>query len=93
MIWLAAAYAAYLVLLVVLYGRRRRWIALAGWALLMGGLLLAFGGAGDWFAWAGLFWSFVAGAGLLLITSDVVETVMRRRNTPLAQRDARHEQP
>ncbi len=62
----------YLPLLIWLYGRRRRWHALIGWALLVGGLMLAFGGAGDAFAWAGLLWSFVAAAGLMLIVMDVV---------------------
>ena len=60
-----------------LYGRQRRWPGMLGWDLLVLGLLLAFGGAGDAFAWAGLLWSAIAAAGLLLIVTDVVE--MRRR--------------
>lgn len=69
---LGAVYVlGYLPLLAWLYGRRRRWHGLAGWALLVGGLLLAFGGAGDAFAWAGLLWSFLAAFGLLLIAMDV----------------------
>ena len=60
-----------------LYGRQRRWSGMLGWDLLVLGLLLAFGGAGDAFAWAGLLWSAIAAAGLLLIVTDVVE--MRRR--------------
>jgi hypothetical protein len=70
---LAAAYLlGYLPLLVWVYGRRRRWHGMAGWALLVGGVLLAFGGAGDAFAWAGLLWSFLAAFGLLLIAMDVL---------------------
>jgi hypothetical protein len=64
----------YLPLIGWAYGRRRRWLGAAGWAVLMGGLLLAFGGAGDWFAWAGLLWAFCAAAGGLLIVMDVVES-------------------
>lgn len=75
---LLAAYALfYLPLTGYLYGRNRRWLGMAGWDLFILGLLLAFGGAGDAFAWAGLLWSTVAAAGLLLIVTDVVE--MRRR--------------
>ena len=58
------------------YGRQRRWFGLAGWALLMAGVLLVLGGAGDTFAWAALVWLFVAGVGLVMIAIDVVE--MRR---------------
>jgi hypothetical protein len=68
----------YLPLTGYLYGRLRRWSGLAGWNLLVLGLLLAFGGAGDAFAWAGLLWSFVAGAGLLLILLDVAQLRSRR---------------
>lgn len=76
-ILLAAWALFYLPLTSYLYGRRRRWAGMLGWDLLVLGLLLAFGGAGDAFAWAGLLWSAVAAAGLLLIVTDVVE--MRRR--------------
>lgn len=61
----------YLPLLAWLYGRQRRWHGMAGWAFLVGGILLAFGGAGDAFAWAGLLWSAVAMFGLLLIATDI----------------------
>jgi hypothetical protein len=75
---LLGAYAVlYLPLTGYLYGRQRRWVGMFGWDLLVLGLLLAFGGAGDAFAWAGLLWSFVAAAGVLLIVMDVFE--MRRR--------------
>ena len=75
---LLAAYALlYLPLTGYLYGRQRRWFGMLGWDLLVLGLLLAFGGGGDAFAWAGLLWSAVAAAGLLLIVTDVVEA--RRR--------------
>jgi hypothetical protein len=60
----------YLPLVGWLYGRQRRWYGLAGWALVMGGLLLAFGGAGDRFAWGGLFWLFIAAFGVLLLAMD-----------------------
>jgi hypothetical protein len=69
---LAALYLlVYLPLIGWAYGRQRRWHGLAGWALLVGGLLLAFGGAGDAFAWAGLLWSFLAAFGALLIAMDL----------------------
>ena len=76
-ILLGAFALLYLPLTGYLYGRQRRWIGMLGWDLLVLGLLLAFGGAGDAFAWAGLLWSAVAAAGLLLIVTDVFE--MRRR--------------
>ena len=75
---LLALYALlYLPLTAYLYGRQRRWLGMLGWDLLVLGLLLAFGGAGDAFAWAGLLWSAVAAAGILLIATDVV--ALRRR--------------
>jgi len=75
---LLGAYAVlYLPLTTYLYGRQRRWTGMIGWDLLVLGLLLAFGGAGDAFAWAGLLWAFIAASGLLLIVMDVFE--MRRR--------------
>jgi hypothetical protein len=76
-ILLVAWAVAYLPLTAYLYGRQRRWFGMLGWDVLVLGLLLAFGGAGDAFAWAGLLWSAVAAAGLLLIAMDVLE--MRRR--------------
>jgi hypothetical protein len=76
-ILLAAWALFYLPLTAYLYGRQRRWSGMLGWDLFVLGLLLAFGGAGDAFAWAGLLWSAIAAAGLLLIVTDVVE--MRRR--------------
>ncbi len=76
-ILLGAYVVLYLPLTAYLYGRQRRWIGMVGWDVLVLGLLLAFGGAGDAFAWAGLLWSAVAAAGLLLIVSDIFE--MRRR--------------
>ncbi|HUG15106.1 MAG TPA: hypothetical protein VMM78_08805 [Thermomicrobiales bacterium] len=60
------------------YGRQRRWLGAAGWALLMGGLLLAFGGGGDLFAWAGLLWSSLAAFGGLMVVMDVAEARRRR---------------
>jgi hypothetical protein len=69
----------YLPLLGYLYGRQRRWAGLLGWALLVGGLLLALGGAGDAFAWAGLLWTFVSASGGILIAMDLVEARYRRR--------------
>jgi hypothetical protein len=75
---LILAYAVlYLPLTAYLYGRQRRWLGMLGWDLLVLGLLLAFGGAGDAFAWAGLLWTFIAAAGVLLLVMDVFE--MRRR--------------
>jgi hypothetical protein len=61
------------------YGRQRRWLGLAGWAVLMAGLLLAFGGAGDWLAWGGLLWAYLAAAGGLLVIIDLAEVRYRRR--------------
>jgi hypothetical protein len=70
---LLAIYALlYLPLTGYLYGRQRRWLGMLGWDLFVLGLLLAFGGAGDAFAWAGLLWIAVAAAGLLLIVTDVL---------------------
>jgi hypothetical protein len=68
---------AYVPLTAYLYGRQRRWIGMLGWDVLVLGLLLAFGGAGDAFAWAGLLWTAVAAAGVLLLVMDLFE--MRRR--------------
>jgi hypothetical protein len=61
------------------YGRQRRWFGAAGWSVLMAGMLLALGGAGDAFAWAGLLWAFVAGTGLVMIALDLAETRRRRQ--------------
>lgn len=72
-------FAVYGLGVLALYGRQRRWSAAIGWPLLVGGALLATGGAGDWFPWAGLLWSFVAAFGLLLVGSDVYLTRSRRR--------------
>lgn len=77
---LAIVYAVvYLPLIGYVYGRQRRWLGAGGWALLMGGVLLAIGGGGDLFAWAGLLWAFVAAFGGLMIVMDVAE-VRRRRS-------------
>jgi hypothetical protein len=67
---------AYVPLTAYLYGRQRRWLGMLGWDVLVLGLLLAFGGAGDASAWAGLLWSAIAAAGVLLIVMDLFE--MRR---------------
>lgn len=61
------------------YGRRGRWFGAAGWAVLMAGLLLALGGGGDLFAWAGLLWSMLALFGLLIVAIDIAETRRRPR--------------
>lgn len=79
LILLAGWALVYVPLTGYLYGRQRRWIGMIGWDLFVLGLLLAFGGAGDAFAWAGLLWSAIAAAGLLLIVMDVVELRRRRR--------------
>lgn len=68
----------YLPVIGYVYGRQGRWFGAAGWAVLMGSILLALGGAGDSFAWAGLLWAFVAGSGLLMIVLDLAETRRRR---------------
>jgi hypothetical protein len=67
---------AYVPLTAYLYGRQRRWLGMLGWDVLVLGLLLAFGGAGDAFAWAGLLWTAIAAAGVLLLVMDLFE--MRR---------------
>jgi hypothetical protein len=69
----------YLPLIGYVYGRQRRWLGAAGWALLMGGVLLATSGGGDLFAWAGLLWASVAAFGGLMIVMDVAE--VRRRQS------------
>jgi hypothetical protein len=76
---LIAAYVLYALVILVVYGRQRRWSGAFGWPLLVGGAALAFGGAGDWFAWGGLLWSFIAAFGVLLIVSDVYLTRAHRR--------------
>lgn len=76
---LIAVYVLYLSFVGYVYGRQRRWAGAAGWAMVVGGLLLAFGGAGDAFPWAGLVWSFIAGAGVILM---VMEIALRRRRDP-----------
>jgi hypothetical protein len=60
------------------YGRQRRWLGAGGWALLMGGMLLAIAGGGGLFPWAGLFWATIAAFGGLMIVMDVVEDRKRR---------------
>jgi hypothetical protein len=62
-----------------MYGRQGRWIGAAGWVLITGGLLLAFGGGGDLFPWAGLLWAFVALFGVLLLAMDIAILRQRRR--------------
>lgn len=76
---LIALYAVvYVPLIGYVYGRQGRWLGAAGWALLMGGVLLAIGGAGDLFPWAGLLWACVAGFGVLTVIMDVLEVRKRR---------------
>ncbi len=62
-----------------LYGRQRRWLGLLGWALFMIGMLLAFGGAGDAFPWAGLLWTFIGLFGIIMVIVDVA-AVRRNRD-------------
>jgi hypothetical protein len=76
---IGSGYGCYVAVVAYTYGRQRRWSGLCGWALLVGGLLLAFCGAGDLFAWAGLLWSFIAAFGGLLIVTDLVQTRLHRR--------------
>lgn len=76
---LALFLIVYLPLVAWLYGRQQRWIGAVGWLLITGGLLLAFGGAGDLFPWAGLVWAFVSLVGVLLLAMDVVTLRQRRR--------------
>lgn len=72
----------YLPVIGFVYGRQHRWFGAAGWGVLMAGILLALGGAGDAFAWAGLLWMFLAGAGIVMIAIDVAEVrKLRRRDT------------
>jgi hypothetical protein len=85
---LLAAYIAYALAMLVVYGRQRRWSGAFGWPLLVGGAALALGGAGDWFAWGGLLWSCVAAFGLLLIGSDVYLTRLRRGRAGHIRNDA-----
>lgn len=76
-ITLIALLFAYLGLVSYLYGRQRRWLGLLGWATFMIGMLLAFGGAGDTFPWAGLLWSVIGLFGLVMVAVDVAAV---RRN-------------
>lgn len=68
----------YLPLIGYVYGRQGRWLGVGGWALLMAGVLLATGGGGDLFPWAGLLWASVAAFGGLMIVMDVLEVRKRR---------------
>jgi hypothetical protein len=78
--WLTAiVYAViFLPLVAYMYGRQGRWLGAGGWALLMAGVLLAVGGGGDLFPWAGLLWACLAAFGALMVAMDVLE-VRRRR--------------
>jgi prepilin signal peptidase PulO-like enzyme (type II secretory pathway) len=53
------------------YGQQRRWTGAAGWFLLLGGQVMLQAGAGEWFAWAGLFWLGVSAFGLVLVVLDM----------------------
>lgn len=68
----------YLPLIGSVYGRQGRWLGAAGWSLLMGGVLLATGGGGGLFPWAGLLWATVAAFGALVIVMDVLEVRKRQ---------------
>lgn len=76
---LALFFVAYLALIAWLYGRQQRWFGATGWGLLLGGSLLAFGGGGDLFPWAGLLWAFVALGGMLCLGVDIFALRQRRR--------------
>lgn len=58
-------------LLGYIYGRHGRWRGGAGWILLVGGQVFLAIGAGELFAWGGLFGFFISGCGILLIVSDI----------------------
>lgn len=53
------------------YGRQGRWTGAAGWFLLLGGQVMLQAGAGEWFAWGGLFWLGVSSFGLLMVVMDM----------------------
>jgi hypothetical protein len=53
------------------YGRQRRWTGATGWFLLFGGQVMLQAGAGEWFAWGGLFWLAVSAFGLILVVIDM----------------------
>ena len=53
------------------YGRQRRWTGAIGWLLLLGGQVMLQAGAGEWFAWGGLFWLAVSGLGLVMVVMDM----------------------
>ncbi len=67
----------YVPLALLLFGRRGRWYAAAGWLLVTGGALTLFGGGGDAFPWAGLLWSAVILFGMMLLAMDIA--ALRRR--------------
>ena len=70
----------YLAFVGYLYGRQGRWLGLLGWATFMIGMLLAFGGAGDTFPWAGLLWSVIGLFGLVMVAVDVAAVRRNRRS-------------
>lgn len=78
-ILLATFLALYLLFTAYLYGRQRRWLGFAGWAIFMIGMLLAFGGGGDAFPWAGLLWACLGLFGIIMVAVDVA-TVRRGRD-------------
>lgn len=61
------------------YLRQRRVSGFLGWSIMILGLLLLLGGAGEDIPWRGLLWTFVTFAGFLLVLFDIVGLRARRR--------------
>jgi hypothetical protein len=61
------------------YGRQRRWWGVAGWILLVAGIVALSAGLGDSFAWGGLAFIGVSAVGVLCIALDVAG---RRQERP-----------
>lgn len=76
---LATFVVFYVLFTAYIYGRQRRWLGFLGWVTFMIGMLLAFGGGGDAFPWAGLLWACVSLFGIIMVAVDVA-TVRRGRD-------------
>lgn len=69
----------YAVVVIVLYGRQRRWYATGGWILIAGGIIALAAGLGSHFAWGGLVFFFIVALGCLMVIFDIVGQLRRRR--------------
>lgn len=78
-IGLIIVYIVYEVLILYLYGQRRRWYGFAGWSLLVGAAMGFTFGLASAFPWGGLAFLGVTVVGFLLVVYDVGARGRRRR--------------